>query len=145
MLVDGIPAHARGWDVDIPGIDSYYWDYVPNNGNLGLSVRIDKNQNLYLRVKKISAQIWSEYVVSNQLLQDTMYASISDFKIFNPFTTIELDRLTPSNLLNLDMAELTPDLQYFTFLKTTRFTIPATADHPGFRLPPGHFLPAAFR
>ncbi len=144
LFVDGIPAHYSGWDLEIPGLSSWGIN-VPNNGNLGLSVELDVNQSLYLRAKKFNSPVWGEYFVPNNLLQDTLYASLLDFKLPNPFITIALDELNSTDLGKLEMAELSPDLQYFTVLNTTGYNIPPTNHHPGYILPQGHFLPAAFR
>ena len=68
-----------------------------------------------------------------------------DFTVPNPFITIPLDGLNSTALGKLEMAELSPDLQYFTVLNTTGCNNPPATDHPGYILPQGHFWPSAFR
>lgn len=144
VLVDGIPYQANGWDLEIPGLSSWNLN-LPNNGNLGLRVELDINQNLYLRAKKVGTQNWVEYFVPYNQLQDTVRASISDFTLPNPFTTIRHDGVNAADLGNLQMAELSPDLKYFTVLNTTGDNAPPTSAHPGYSLPVGHTSPAAYR
>jgi hypothetical protein len=144
LLVNGIPFQGSGWDLDIPGNDSYNSN-LPNNGNLGLKIDLDINENLYLRAKKVSSQNWVEYFVPINQLQDTLYAKIQDFKSPNPFIKIPIDRLNGWDLAGLLMTEFSPDLQYYTTLHTTGYNSPPSDNHPGFILPQGHFLPSAFR
>lgn len=139
VLVDGIPAQTSGWDFEVPGVSSWNQN-IPNNGQLGLQFEMDKSQHLYLRAKPSNNQHWSEYFVPDSLIQDTIYASVTEFKPANPFTLFESEVLVG----RLEMTELSTDLTRFTVLKTTSNGSSLTAQ-PGFILPPGHTLPATFR
>jgi len=144
LLVNGIPFQANGWDLEIPGNSSFNLN-LPNNGNLGLKIDLDINENLYLRAKKVSSQNWVEYFVPINQLKDTLYAKIQDFTSPDPYIKIPLDGLNALDLGNLEMTEFSPDLQSYTTLNTTGYNSPPNDNHPGFTLPKGHFLPSAFR
>lgn len=139
VYVNGMPAQSSGWDLEIPGLSSWSQN-IPNNGQLALKFEMDKFQNLYLRAKPFNSQNWSEYFVPDSLVQDTIYANLSDFRTPNPFTLIQSEVLVG----RLEITELSTDLTRFTVLNTTSNGSSHTAQ-PGFILPPDHTLPATFR
>ncbi len=139
LFVNGIPAQTSGWDLEIPGLSTWNVN-IPNNGQLGLKFEMDKFQNLYLRARPFNSQYWSEYFVPDSLVQDTIYANLSDFRSPNPFTLIESE----VSVSQLEVTELSTDLTRFTVLNTTSNGSSHTTQ-PGFILPPDHTLPATFR
>lgn len=144
LYVNGIPAQTSGWDLEIPGMSSWNLN-IPNNGQLGLKLELDKFQSLYLRAKPINSQHWSEYFVPDSLIQDTIYADLSDFRTPNPYTLLDVEGLDASKVVSLEVTEFSPDLTHFTVLNTSDDAFSPPVLPLGFILPPGHTLPATFR